>query len=89
MITIGLYIYELNNDQNRARLFERGKRIEFELGIKEGVFIKSERDGTAKSGSGRMGSSKLISHGTALKIIYGTCILAWFIPLFVVLYHHM
>ena len=84
LITFGLSIYEWNNDTNRKQLFERGRRIEFELGIKHGVFMKGERGagGQEAKKPGGVGS-KLMSHGSALTIIYATCITAWLLALLI------
>jgi len=77
LITIGLCIYEKNNDTNRKRLFERGRRIEFELGIKEGVFMKGGQHVHDEAVNNAQTRSKLVSNDAALFIIYGTCLLAW------------
>ncbi len=70
LVTLGLFVYELRNSQLYDDLISRGRKIEEELGIDTGQF------------RGRLKpSNKLIKHGVAINLIYGTALAGWFFAL--------
>lgn len=71
LVTIGLYIYDRRNTKLYDDLVSRGRRIEAELGIDTGQFL-GRRDP----------SGWLIKHDTAINLIYGSAIIAWFFAVY-------
>jgi hypothetical protein len=66
LATIALYIYEIRNSDLYDDLISRGRRIEYELGVDTGHFRGRPRP-----------ASWLVTHGTAIKLVYLVTIAAW------------
>jgi|SRR5215217_3110160 len=66
LVTAGLSIYEARNSQLYRGLVQRAQRTEIEIGIEDGVF--ADRD---------VGTRSLISHRSALTLVYGVVLIAW------------
>jgi hypothetical protein len=70
LVTFGLFLYDRRNSELHDDLISRGRRIEEELGIDTGHF------------RGRLKPTIwLVSHTSALVIIYGTAMIGWLIAL--------
>lgn len=71
LATVGLLIYEIRNSVLYDDLISRGRRIEAELGLTNGVFL------------GRPGpKTKLFSHTPAIALIYLGAVIGWLYVIF-------
>jgi hypothetical protein len=66
VVTAGLWIYDTRNSELHDELISRARRIEAELGVHTGAFM------------GRPGPwHQVISHRSALGLVYGATLLGW------------
>ncbi len=70
LVTVGLRMYDLRNDELYDDLISRGRRAEFELGVHAGVFL-------ARPEPKKSFGLTLVRHRTATSLVYGSVILAW------------
>jgi hypothetical protein len=71
LATLGLIIYEARNSELYNDLISRGRRIEAEIGLQNGIFL------------GRPGAKvKVISHTPAIFLVYFASLLGWLYVIF-------
>jgi hypothetical protein len=80
LITLGLFVYETRNNELYDDLISRARRAEYELGVHTGAFLG--RAGTRPGLSGRV-----VRHGTAMSLVYGTVTIAWIAAIVYVMTH--
>lgn len=77
LITVGLWVYDQRNNELYNELISRGRRIEYELGVKTGLFLGRPDATKGMIRFPNRSPSPLIRHGTATGLIYGAVVAVW------------
>ncbi len=76
IFTFGIRIYDKRNTELYDQLIGRGRKMEEEQGIDNGLFMGRKGSGNYYFFGLKIPFTK-IQHDTGLRVIYGTCYLAW------------
>jgi len=76
IFTYGIRLYDKRNTELYDQLISRGRKIEEEQGIDNGLFMGRKGSGNYYFFDLKLPLTK-IQHDTGLTVIYGTCYLAW------------